>query len=38
MSWNRALELLENKLDLPAELVHEIMGEVLTGKIGRAHV
>ena len=32
MSWNRALELLENKLDLPAELVHEIMGEVLTGR------
>ena len=32
MSWNRAFELLENKLDLPAELVHEIMGEVLTGR------
>ena len=32
MSWNRALELLENKLDLPAELVHEIMGEVLAGR------
>ena len=32
MSWNRAFELLENKLDLPAELVHEIMGEVLAGR------
>ena len=32
MSWNRALELLDSKLDLPAELVHEIMGEVLAGK------
>jgi len=32
MSWNRAFELLDNKLDLPAELVHEIMGEVLEGK------
>ena len=32
MSWNRAFELLDHKLDLPAELVHEIMGEVLEGK------
>ena len=32
MSWNRALDLLDNNLDLPAELVHEIMGEVLEGK------
>ena len=32
MSWNRAFELLDNKLDLPAELVHEIMGKVLEGK------
>lgn len=32
MSWNRAFELLENYLDLPPELVREIMREILEGR------
>ena len=32
MSWNRAFELLENYLDLPSELVREIMREILEGR------
>jgi anthranilate phosphoribosyltransferase len=32
MSWNRAFELLENYLDLPQELVREIMREILEGR------
>lgn len=32
MSWNRAFELLENYLDLPPELVREIMRDILEGR------
>ena len=32
MSWNRAFELLDNYLDLPAELVREIMRDILQGR------
>jgi len=32
MSWSRAFELLENYLDLPPELVREIMREILEGR------
>ncbi len=32
MSWNRAFELLENNLDLPNELVRELMREILEGR------
>lgn len=32
MSWNRAFELLENYLDLPPELVRELMREILEGR------
>lgn len=32
MSWNRAFELLENYLDLPQELVRQIMRDILEGK------
>jgi anthranilate phosphoribosyltransferase len=32
MSWNRAFELLDNYLDLPAELVRELMREILEGR------
>jgi anthranilate phosphoribosyltransferase len=32
MSWDRAFELLDNYLDLPAELVRELMREILEGR------
>lgn len=32
MSWNRAFELLEDYLDLPPELVRELMREILEGR------
>lgn len=32
MSWNRAFELLDSYLDLPQELVREIMREILEGR------
>mgnify|MGYP006282455955 CR=1 FL=1 len=32
MSWSRAFELLENNLDLPQEIVREIMRETLEGR------
>lgn len=32
MSWGRAFELLENYLDLPPELVREIMRDILEGR------
>ena len=32
MSWSRAFELLENYLDLPPELVREIMRDILEGR------
>jgi anthranilate phosphoribosyltransferase len=32
MSWSRAFELLDNRLDLPTELVREIMREILDGR------
>ena len=32
MSWNRAFELLDNYLDLPQELVREIMRDILEGR------
>ena len=32
MTWNRAFELLENYLDLPPELVRELMREILEGR------
>lgn len=32
MSWNRAFELLDNYLDLPPELVREIMRDILEGR------
>jgi anthranilate phosphoribosyltransferase len=32
MSWNRAFELLDNYLDLPAELVRELMRDILQGR------
>ena len=32
MSWNRAFDLLDNYLDLPPELVRELMREILEGR------
>lgn len=32
MSWNRALELLDNYLDLPTELMRELMRDILQGR------
>ena len=32
MTWNRAFELLENYLDLPPELVRELMRDILQGQ------
>ena len=32
MSWNRAFELLDNYLDLPTELVRELMRDILQGR------
>ncbi|MFM1861124.1 MAG: hypothetical protein RLY80_713 [Actinomycetota bacterium] len=32
MSWNRAFELLDNYLDLPTELVRELMRDILEGR------
>lgn len=32
MSWNRAFELLDNLLDLPPELVRELMRDILQGQ------